>query len=272
MKHVRAGDKPFFVRGTRYGTIFQRRSDVWHGKVLLETGMMHRNRDLVKKGEIRPYEFLELLVLLSSPCHQRSGRWGCKLLLGSMAVRAAGLPRCSRLCGWLWMGGAAASPGALSDMLFDVNLCMVIELLIKYCINEIILVNSVYLTVSMPFRIGALLIGSGSLLTQNLRSPRCIQSECVPTQLLLAVTKQLLMTEPCCESKSKISDKVKKVRNTVATFREDFEENLRSLLADPDEQVAIHLKQNLQLQERWLFPRKSKKTVEPKAFYREEQD
>ncbi|CAM4631872.1 unnamed protein product [Lepidochelys olivacea] len=75
-----------------------------------------------------------------------------------------------------------------------------------------------------------------------------------------------------CESKSKISDKVKKVRNMVVTFREDFEENLRSLLADPDEQVAIHLKQNLQLQERWLFPRKSKKTVEPKAFYRGEQE
>ncbi|CAM4538560.1 unnamed protein product [Lepidochelys kempii] len=112
--------------------------DMWHGKVLLETGMMHRNRDLVKKGEVRPYEFLELLVL--------------------------------------------------------------------------------------------------------------------------------------CESKSKISDKVKKVRNMVVTFREDFEENLRSLLADPDEQVAIHLKQNLQLQERWLFPRKSKKTVEPKAFYRGEQE
>ncbi|CAM4538341.1 unnamed protein product [Lepidochelys kempii] len=111
---------------------------MWHGKVLLETGMMHRNRDLVKKGEVRPYEFLELLVL--------------------------------------------------------------------------------------------------------------------------------------CESKSKISDKVKKVRNMVVTFREDFEENLRSLLADPDEQVAIHLKQNLQLQERWLFPRKSKKTVEPKAFYRGEQE
>ncbi|XP_044887794.1 uncharacterized protein LOC123378274 isoform X2 [Mauremys mutica] len=74
-----------------------------------------------------------------------------------------------------------------------------------------------------------------------------------------------------CESKSKISDKVKKIRNTVATFREDFEENLRSLLADPDKQVAIYLKRNLQLRERWLFPRKSQKTVEPASFYREEQ-
>nr|XP_042715502.1 uncharacterized protein LOC122174618 [Chrysemys picta bellii] len=112
--------------------------DVWHGKVLLEIGKMQRNRDLVKKAEVRPYEFLELLVL--------------------------------------------------------------------------------------------------------------------------------------CESKNKISDKVKKIRNTVATFREDFEENLRSLLADPDEQVAIHLKQNLQLRERWLFPQKSQKTAEPTAFYREEQE
>ncbi|XP_039350073.1 uncharacterized protein LOC120374436 [Mauremys reevesii] len=76
----------------------------------------------------------------------------------------------------------------------------------------------------------------------------------------------------CCESKSKISDKVKKIRNTVVTFREDFEENLRSLLADPDKQVAIHLKRNLQLRERWLFPRKSQKTAEPTAFYREEQE